>query len=104
MDESDDRPGCPDCEMRMIRERDEALTRAENAEAETARLRKLVDEACDIARGLVVIGLDMTNGRTPSISTSEMIRSRADRIAEIARLKEFIEDPDRIDVAKVLGW
>jgi hypothetical protein len=40
-------------------------------------------EACDIARELFAIGIDLVNGRAPSMSTSEMIRSRADRLAAI---------------------
>jgi hypothetical protein len=50
---------------------------------EISRLRALLVEACDSGRGLAAIGLDLVNGRAPSISTSEMIRSRADRLAAI---------------------
>jgi hypothetical protein len=70
-------------ELRDARFIASARTLLPRALDEISRLRALVEEACDIGRGLAAIGLDMVNGRAPSISTSEMIRSRAERLAAI---------------------
>ena len=51
--------------------------------AEVERLRSQLNTATTIGRDLVAIGLDLVNGRAPSISTSEMIRSRKDRLSQI---------------------
>ncbi len=53
-----------------------------------AAMRAARDEACEISHGLVCIGLDLVNGRAPSISTSEMIRTRADLIAALRAVGE----------------
>ena len=83
---------------RLTRERDEALGRTEFAERNAEVERILRDDAANdliasraqcvevsrLARELAVIGLDLVNGRAPSISTSEMIRSRMDRLSAIS--------------------
>lgn len=52
---------------------------------EVERLRALLKEACATGRQVSAIALDLVNGRAPSISTSEMVRSRMDRLAAIAK-------------------
>ena len=53
--------------------------------AEVERLRSQLGAATTIGRDLVAIGRDLANGRSPSISTSEMIRSRADLLSALRR-------------------
>lgn len=51
--------------------------------AEREQLRALVVEATTLGRELSAIALDLVNGRAPSISTSEMVRGRMDRLSTL---------------------
>jgi hypothetical protein len=64
----------------------DAVERVLELEDQLAAVTAALDEACTAGREIGAIALDLVNGRTPSISTSEMVRERMDRIAALRQV------------------